>query len=341
MNKYFIYLDPSYETFYKDKIFDMSDSYLNRDDQLLPLVRFRESAKKKCCIVRTADYISESELQLTSYYYSLGLIPNFSKLTEKKVAAKGILLMEPPVVAPEIYDALPELSTHFDAIYLHNIHGDGYSLNNVNHKLLRKFYWPIPYHGVLTSFWENSKRVKKIVVVNSHHKPLNVNRELYSKRIEAIAELSKCDAVDLFGRGWNNLLTRCSLWLPYFLNRKALMRVFKGACDSKYQTLSNYSFSLCFENMAMDGYLTEKIFDCFYTGTIPIYLGAPDILEYVPESAFIDCRKFNTWKQMLDYVFSMSDEDIRNMREAGRTFMESDEALKYYNSLENIMLSDL
>ena len=91
----------------------------------------------------------------------------------------------------------------------------------------------------------------------------------------------------------------------------------------------------------MDGYLTEKIFDCFYTGTIPIYLGAPDILDYVPGSAFIDCRKFKTWKEMLDYAFSMSDEEISNMRKAGRAFMESDEALKYYNSLENIMLSDL
>ena len=119
------------------------------------------------------------------------------------------------------------------------------------------------------------------------------------------------------------------------------MRVFKGASESKYQTLSNYSFSLCFENMAMDGYLTEKIFDCFYTGTIPIYLGAPDILDYVPESAFVDCRKFNSWKEMLDYVFSMSDMKIMDMRKAGRNFMESDETLKYYNSLENIMLSDL
>jgi hypothetical protein len=341
LNKHLIYLDPSYNAFNGDKIFDMLDSHLNRDDQLLPFSRLRESAKSKYCLVRTADYIGENKLKLPSYYYSLGLTPDFLKLAEKKVRPRGILLMEPPVVAPEMYNALPELSTNFDVIYLHNIHGDGYSLNNINHNLLHKFYWPIPYHGVLTDFWENTKRLKKIVVVNSHHKPLNPNRELYSKRIEAIAELSKYEAVDLFGRGWNKLLTRCSLWLPYILNRSALMKVFKGASDSKYQTLSNYCFSLCFENMVMDGYLTEKIFDCFYTGTIPIYLGAPDILDYIPESAFIDCRKFDSWKQMLDYVLSMKDKEITDMRNAGKKFMESNEVLKYYNSLENIMLADL
>ncbi len=341
VNKQFIYIDPSYDAFYKDKIFDLSDSLLNRDDQLLPFCRLRKSAKDKSCVVRTADYIGKNKLKKASYYYSLGLTPDFIKLAEKNITPKGFLLMEPPVVAPEMYDALPKLSTHFDAIYLHNIHGDGYSLNNINHNLLRKFYWPIPYHGVLAEFWENTERFKKIVVVNSHHKPLNANRELYSKRIEAIAELSKYDAIDLFGRGWNKILTRCSLWLPFILNRRALMKVFKGPSDSKYQTLSNYCFSLCFENMVMDGYMTEKIFDCFYAGTIPMYLGAPDILDYVPESAFIDCRKFKSWKEMLDFAFSMSDAEVRSMRKAGRSFMESDEALNYFNSLENIMLSDL
>ena len=41
--------------------------------------------------------------------------------------------------------------------------------------------------------------------------------------------------------------------------------------------LKDYRFSFCVENDTYDTYFTEKILDCFATGTIPVYLGAPDI----------------------------------------------------------------
>ena len=114
------------------------------------------------------------------------------------------------------------------------------------------------------------------------------------------------------------------------------MSIYKGACVSKYEVLSNYRFSLCFENMEMSGYVTEKIFDCFYTGTIPIYLGAKDITSLIPAGAFIDMRKFNSWDEILDFTMAMSDSDVSNMRQIGRDFIKSPAALKYYNSLLSI-----
>lgn len=41
--------------------------------------------------------------------------------------------------------------------------------------------------------------------------------------------------------------------------------------------LNDYMFSVAIENCQYDSYFTEKILDCFATGTIPIYAGAPDI----------------------------------------------------------------
>ena len=35
--------------------------------------------------------------------------------------------------------------------------------------------------------------------------------------------------------------------------------------------------------MEMKGYISEKIFDCFYSGTIPIYLGAKDVKTIFPK----------------------------------------------------------
>jgi len=61
--------------------------------------------------------------------------------------------------------------------------------------------------------------------------------------------------LDLFGRGFNNV-------------------------QKKEEALCDYMFSVCIENARYEGYFTEKILDCFATGAIPIYFGAPDIGKY-------------------------------------------------------------
>jgi hypothetical protein len=57
---------------------------------------------------------------------------------------------------------------------------------------------------------------------------------------------------------------------------------------------NKYKFILCFENSYQNGYVTEKIFNCFFAGTIPIYMGAPNILDYFSESCFINVNNINT-----------------------------------------------
>lgn len=45
----------------------------------------------------------------------------------------------------------------------------------------------------------------------------------------------------------------------------------------KEEALCDYMFSIVMENAKYSGNFTEKILDCFATGTIPIYSGDPDI----------------------------------------------------------------
>jgi hypothetical protein len=201
---------------------------------------------------------------------------------------------------------------------------------------LRKLYWPQPYSKVLVPYWNNADRQNRIVVINGNHIPRSFQGELYSRRIEAMADLAKLDAVDLYGRGWDKWWSHRSMWPPYWRNYRALMSIYRGSCESKYEVLSRYRFSLCFENMTMKGYLTEKLFDCLYAGTIPLYLGAPDIRELVPEGAYIDCRNFGSWKEMWHDVSRIPKEEIESMRLAGREFIEGTAGLKYYNSLVEI-----
>ena len=50
--------------------------------------------------------------------------------------------------------------------------------------------------------------------------------------------------------------------------------------DSKRHMLEDYAFSIVIESCQRPGYFTEKLIDCFATGTIPIYWGDPDIKTY-------------------------------------------------------------
>lgn len=68
--------------------------------------------------------------------------------------------------------------------------------------------------------------------------------------------------LDLYGRGFNPL-------------------------EEKEDGLRDYMFSVCIENGVYESYFTEKILDCFATGTIPIYLGTTDINNYFNSDGII------------------------------------------------------
>ena len=61
--------------------------------------------------------------------------------------------------------------------------------------------------------------------------------------------------IDIFGGGYNPL-------------------------EDKINGLKDYRYHFCIENMKRDYWFTEKLIDCFVTGTIPIYWGCPSIGEF-------------------------------------------------------------
>jgi len=224
----------------------------------------------------------------------------------------------------------------FDRVYVHNVEGDGYSLANVDTSRLRKFYWPIPHADVLEPYWSNRKRMKRVVVINGSHNPRGRKGELYSQRIHAMGELARLDAVDLYGIGWNKWWTRSAAWWPYWKNFRAIRSIYKGPCASKFDVLQNYEFSLCLENMTMRGYMTEKMFDALYAGTIPLYWGPDDILDYVPADVFVDVTKYSSWSAMWQDVSSMPAHRLQAMRESGREFLRGPLAAPFYDSFRTI-----
>lgn len=334
-----IYLDPAYKAYYEDRLFDDKDAVLNRDDTLAPFIRLRDGLRQHGVEVHTADYlVSAPKDAVAADYYSFGVLENYRSLsTYRHLGMRAFVVFEPPVVAPQLYRELPALTATFDRVYVHNTEGDGYSLQGVDQSRLRKLYWPQPRAEVMENIWQRRDRQQRIVVINGNHKPASFTGELYSKRIEVMAELARYDAVDLYGRDWNRWWSRNSMWLPYWWNRSKIMSVYKGPCSSKYEVMGAYAFALCFENMAMKGYVTEKIFDCFYAGTIPIYWGATDISSLIPSDSYIDYREFSSATDLWTYVKGMSESEIAKIREAGKAFIGSSGYARHYDFLRTVV----
>lgn len=334
-----IFIDPSYRDFLEDRLFDLDDQRLNRDGTLLPFVRLREHFLAKGVAVHTADKLRDGSKRCdVNHYWSLGLAHDYESLIgAADVRLRGFVLMEPPLVQPALYSALPQLTSLFEEVYVHNTLGDGYSLNGVARDRLRPFFWPQPHDDVLPAYWDRTQRLNKLVVIAGNHNPRMRSPELYSARIEAVAALSSRQGIDLFGRGWEKWWSRQSLWLTYWRHRRAIVSSYRGSCLSKWDTLSNYRFSLCFENMPMQGYITEKLFDCFYAGTVPIYWGAPDIDQLVPSEAYVDMRQFPNYNDMLDHIQAMSNADWQSKRDVAREFIRTRGKDVYFNSLVNMV----
>ena len=143
----------------------------------------------------------------------------------------------------------------------------------------------------------------------------NLKNQLIDKRNETFINISKITKFDLFGKGWHSsheVPKKIRLNMDRYKDN-----IFDGS-SNKYQKLTkndiyrDYKFSLCFENTSSRSYITEKIFDCFVNKIIPIYLGAPNIKNYVPENCFIDYRNFNNDQELIDFLENLSLDNANN-----------------------------
>ena len=114
-------------------------------------------------------------------------------------------------------------------------------------------------------------KTKSISLISS------AKRDLAGHRLRLkIAELHK-DKLDLFGRAFTPL-------------------------ERKNQGLDAYRFSVAVENSRSNGYISEKVLDCFLTKTVPIYWGAGDIGQHFNLDGIITCRTQNDISNAIENV---------------------------------------
>ena len=79
---------------------------------------------------------------------------------------------------------------------------------------------------------------------------------------------------------------------------------------SKMRTISQYKFDLAFENSICDDYVTEKFYDPLLAGTVPVYLGAPNVGVFAPgEKCYINTADFSGPRDLAEYLLYLDQDD--------------------------------
>lgn len=169
--------------------------------------------------------------------------------------------------------------------------------------------------------------------------------DLYAERINVIRwyEKNAPDLFHLYGRGWGKpssaftrkgkLFRRISRLRTQLFGYKPFPS-WRGEIKFKAEILANAKFSYCYENVKdLPNYITEKIFDSFLSGCVPIYWGAGNIQKYIPANCFVDRRQFKDTAEVHRFLVSITPEEYRQFQGNISDFLRGEKA--YLFSVEN------
>ena len=155
-------------------------------------------------------------------------------------------LIEPPQIFPHSHDKIHLVEDLYDYIFTYN-----------EELLKRSDKYKKMYFGACWVTPENSKihEKNKMVSIVASNKRFAVGHRF---RHEIIDKLHSKHNFDLWGSGYNR---------------------FDDTPEERVKPFKEYRYNIVVENGKMDNYFTDKILDCFATGSIPIYCGDPKIFE--------------------------------------------------------------
>lgn len=336
-----LFIDPFSRHFERDRLFEPETEVANGENILAPWVYLRDWFAKRGVAVHTADRLPAAGSGTRNLFVSFGQRKRYRAAAERAdVVLSAFFAFESPVVEPDLYKELPRVQRHFRRLYTF---ADAGSLRPYLPVAIRstEFRIPSPLEGVREDLWRNRDR-RFLVMINHNKLPAIRRNELYVERMRAVEFFARTDEIHLYGKGWDGPSYQMGVgWIPGPLRRlhwamqcrwdrfrpapllRAARRVHLGTVPSKLDALSQYTFSLCFENVVLNGWVTEKIFDCFAAGNIPVYWGAADIERYVPTECFVDMRCFTDYTELRRFLRSLDHAQIEAYRDRGRAYLAS------------------
>jgi hypothetical protein len=207
---------------------------------------------------------------------------------------------EPHVVQPELYD--PKVQAQFGKVYT-------WDDDLVDNERFFKFHYPVLSNRIDVFVPFEKKKLCTMIATRFKSKDPG---SLYGEReLAALFFDKKKGEFDLYGNGWSQKKYKNS----------------KGRIEKKLEVLAGYKYAICYENTSVKrGYVSEKIFDCFAAGVVPVYWGAPNVTDYVPAECFIDRRNFKNNEELYQFLKKITKEEYAQYLSAAEKFLKSEKA---------------
>jgi hypothetical protein len=275
--------------------------------------------------------------------------PDADELIRLGAKGKVLLCCESPLFAASFYRSLPQVSPDFEhcmvfqgaaqdaapSVAVHPLYFPSFDVEHLRMGQpwsARKYlvmiagnkYWRIRRTPIR---WVAAKIRDLALRSPERFSKKYASLQLHDARLAVISHFGRKGLLDLFGNGWKNLSNLPTHWQRELA--ATISRLNPAPCADKLATMGAYKFALCFENIEFSGYVTEKVIDCLAAGIVPIYWGAPNIREYVPDTCFIDGRKFTSPVELDAYLEKISETEWAEMLKRGREFLKSDAGRRF------------
>lgn len=199
-------------------------------------------------------------------------------------------------------------------------------------KIYKKFFFPHDYsYGPVGDF--SNRNIFISMIASNRNAITDKENSLYFHRVKIINWFNKHEPNNfcLYGKGWDFINHPSGFIGRVFFEIVKKMKVFKrssplkvwmGGIPHKNSILIKSKFSIVYENLYnQPGYISEKIYDCFSAGCIPIYHPAfPGKLPF-PEDTYIDIRRFNSLDDLNNFLLNLSSEEFTNYQKNIRNYI--------------------
>jgi hypothetical protein len=140
------------------------------------------------------------------------------------------------------------------------------------------------------------------------------NRRKNGNRVEFFRKLSKYKRVDSGGKKFNNI----GAPIP-------------GGTREKIESLRQYKFNIAFENRALAGYTTEKIFEPMVARCLPIYWGDPSINEQFNPRSFLNRADFPSDEALIEKIIELDNDDEKYLEYLRQPYFHNDRPNQFFN----------
>lgn len=196
---------------------------------------------------------------------------------------------------------------------------------------------------------------KKLLCYVGSNKLCISNKGSYRFRNRLLQGLSKNKNFSLFGYKWDETVIPIDFPFIFLVNRLSFIknlikRYYKkrypiikseGIVNKKIDTTNNFKFTLSIEPyIASPKMVLDKIFDPMLAGSIPVYYGPKDI--DIPDDVYIRINQETNPKELIEYLQSIKEEELKSYRERIYEFLISEKSNKFrYSYFANQVLDFL